>query len=66
MRVLVAGDYKKRILFDTKQASAILIMTDDGKPNVIFKMLDNGQGWIRLTEGEDQNFSSVAKELGLT
>ncbi|NBQ69924.1 MAG: hypothetical protein EBU46_14310 [Nitrosomonadaceae bacterium] len=66
MRVLVAGDYKKRILLDTKKATAVLIMTDDGKPNVIFKMLDNGRGWIRLTEGEDQNFSSVATELGLT
>ena len=65
MRVVVAGDYKQRILLDTTQATAVLIMTDDGQPNVIHKMLNGGKGWIRLTEGEDPNFRSVATELGL-
>lgn len=55
----------KPILLDTDKATAILITTDDGKPNVIFKMMDDGNGWIRLTEGEDKNFHSAAKELGL-
>ena len=65
MRVLVAGDFRKRVLLDTTKATAILITTDDGKPNVVFRMLDNGKGWVRYTEGEDPNFSSVVKELGL-
>ena len=66
MRVLVAGDYRHRVLLDTTKATAILIMDDNDKPNVIFKMLENGKGWVRFTEGEDPNFNSVAKELGLT
>ena len=65
MRVIVAGGMVKPILLDTDKATAILITTDDGKPNVIFKMMDDGNGWIRLTEGEDKNFHSAAKELGL-
>ena len=55
----------KPILLDTDKATAILITTVDGKPNVIFKMMDDGNGGIRLTEGEDKNFHSAAKELGL-
>ncbi len=66
MRVVVAGDaIKNPILLDTKQATAILIETDDGKPNVIFQMEGGGKGWIRLTKGEDKNFESTARELGL-
>jgi hypothetical protein len=65
MRVIVAGGMDKPILLDTKKATAILISTDDGKPNVIFQILKDGRGWIRLTEGEDQNFHEVAKQLGL-
>ena len=65
MRVIVAGGMTKPILLDTDKATAILIATDDGRPNVIFKMFENGKGWLRLTEGEDKNFRSTAKELGL-
>jgi hypothetical protein len=65
MKVIVAGGMDKPILLDTNKATAILISTDDGKPNVIFKIMKDGRGWIRLTEGEDKNFHSVAKELGL-
>ena len=65
MKVIVAGGMDKPILLDTNKATAILIATDDGKPNVIFKMMKDGQGWIRLTEGEDKNFHTVARELGL-
>jgi hypothetical protein len=65
MRVIVAGGMVKPILLDTTKATAVLIATDDGKPNVIFKMMSDGRGWIRLTEGEDKNFHQVAKELGL-
>ena len=65
MKVIVAGGMDKPILLDTTKATAVLIATDDGKPNVIFKMLQDGRGWLRLTEGEDKNFHAVAKELGL-
>lgn len=66
MRVIVAGDVlKNRILLDTTKATAILISTDDGQPNVIFQMMNDGKGWIRLTKGEDLNFDETAKELGL-
>jgi len=65
MKVIVAGGMANPILLDTNEATAILIATDDGKPTVIFKMLDNNKGWLRFTEGEDKNFRTVAKELGL-
>jgi len=66
MRILVAGGLKNPILLDTKEATALLITSDDGKPNVIFKIMENGKGWIRFTEGEDKNFAEVTKELGLS
>lgn len=66
MRVLVVGGLKKPILLDTKEATALMITSDDGKPNVIYRLMENGRGWIRFTEGEDKNFAEVAKELGLT
>jgi hypothetical protein len=65
MKVIVAGDYKNPILLSTKQATALLIETDDGNPTVIIKMLANGQGFIRLFKGEDKNFDETAKQLGL-
>ena len=63
MQVVVAGGIKKPILLDTKEATAILINTDDGKPTVIFKMLPNGKGWLRLTKGEDKNFNYEAEQI---
>ena len=66
MRVIVAGGLLKPILLDTTEATALLITNNEGKPNVIYKFLDNGEGWIRFTEGEDPNFNEAAKELGLT
>jgi len=65
MRLIVAGDFKNPVLLDTTKATALLIQTDDGKPNVIFKMLKDGKGWLRLTKGEDEQFEMAAKELGL-
>ena len=65
MKVIVAGGMDKPILLDTNKATAILISTDDGNPNVIFKIMKDGKGWIRLTKGEDKNFDTTAKELGL-
>lgn len=65
MRVIVAGGLKQGVLLDTDKATAILITDDEGNPNVIFKMMDNGKGWIRLTEGEDKGFRQEAKDLGL-
>lgn len=66
MRIVVAGGLRKPILLDTTEATALLITDDNGKPNVIFKLLENGNGWVRFTQNEDKNFSEVAKELGLT
>ena len=66
MKVVVAGhDPVNPILLETSKASAVLIETDDGRPTVIFKMMEDGKGWIRLVKGEDKNFGDVAKELGL-
>ena len=65
MRVFVAGGLKTPVLLDTTEATAILIMNDDGQPNVIYQLLPNGTSWIRYTKGEDANFNDVAKELGL-
>ena len=66
MRVLVAGGLAKPVLLDTTEATALLITDDEGKPNVIYSLLDDGKGWIRYTEGEDKNFAEVARQLGLT
>jgi hypothetical protein len=65
MKVIVAGDYKHPILLSTKEATALIVETDDGNPAVIYRMLPNGQGYIRLIKGEDQSFDSTAKQLGL-
>ena len=65
MKVVVAGDISNPILLSTTKATAVLIQTDDGKPNVIFKISSNGKGWIRLTKGEDKNFDDEARKLGL-
>jgi hypothetical protein len=53
MKVIVAGDVRaeKPILLSTTEATAVYITTDDGKPNVIFRMLPNGRGWIRSVKG---------------
>lgn len=66
MRVTVAGDFKSGILLNTKEATALLIETDDGQPAVIIRMLPNGQGFVRLFKGEDTNFDEAARQLGLT
>lgn len=65
MRVIVSGGINKPILLNTTEASAILIETDDGQPTVIYKMLEDGNGWLRLVKGEDKNFNEVAKQLDL-
>lgn len=65
MRVVVGGDIHNPILLDTKEATAVLIETDDGKPALIFQMLSNGRGYIRLQKGEDKNFDETARQLGL-
>lgn len=66
MRIVVAGGLKNPILLDTDEATALLITDDEGNPNVVYKMLENGKGWIRFTKGEDKNFTEVTKDLGLT
>lgn len=66
MEVIVTGGIKTPILLKTNEATAILINTDDGNPTVIFRMLENGKGWLRLVKGEDKNFDDAARELGLT
>ena len=66
MRVSVAGDYKKPLLLNTTEATALLIETDDGQPAVIIRMTPNGRGYFRLFKGEDADFDKTAKQLGLT
>lgn len=65
MKVVVTGDFRDPVLLDTDKATGILIYSDDGKPNVIYRIIGNGQGWIRYTKGEDPSFEEVAKSLGL-
>lgn len=64
MNVTVVGGLGK-IMLESDKATAILINTDDGRPTVIFKMLSDGKGWLRVTQGEDKNFNEVAHQLGL-
>jgi len=65
MRVVVAGDFREPVLLDTEKATSLLIYSDDGKPNVIYRFIAEGRGWIRYTKGEDKEFNDVAKALGL-
>lgn len=65
MRVIVTGDFREPTLLNTDKATGILIYSDDGEPNVIYRMLSNGKGWIRYTKGEDSEFGDIAKSLGL-
>lgn len=65
MRIVVAGGMDNPVLLDTTKATALLITDDEGKPNVIYKILDSGNGWVRFTQGEDKNFTEVARDLGL-
>jgi hypothetical protein len=65
MRVVITGDFREPKLLDTDKATGILIYSDDGKPNVIYRFIAEGKGWIRYTKGEDSNFDDVARSLGL-
>jgi hypothetical protein len=65
MKVVVTGDFRDPVLLDTDKATGILIHSDDGTPNVIYRIIGKGQGWIRYTKGEDPSFEEVAKSLGL-
>lgn len=65
MRVVVTGDFREPMLLDTDKATGILIYSEEGKPNVIFRIIGDGKGWIRYTKGEDQAFDEVARSLGL-
>jgi hypothetical protein len=65
MKVVVTGDFREPVLLDTDKATGILIYTDDGIPNVIYRMIADGKGWIRYTKGEDENFNEIARSLGL-
>jgi hypothetical protein len=66
MRIVVTGDFKEPRLLDTDKATGLLIYSDDGTPNVIYRIIGKGKGWVRYTKGEDENFSDVARQLGLT
>jgi hypothetical protein len=65
MRVVVTGDFREPVLLSTDKATAILIYSDDGTPNVIYRVIANGKGWVRYTKGEDSNFNDIARTLGL-
>jgi hypothetical protein len=65
MRIVVVGDFREPALLSTDKATALLIYSDDGTPNVIYRIIANGKGWVRYTKGEDSNFDDVAKALGL-
>jgi hypothetical protein len=65
MKVLVTGDFREPVLLDTDRATGILISSDEGRPNVIYRIVGDGKGWVRYTKGEDANFEDMVKMLGL-
>ncbi len=65
MKVVVVGDFRNPTLLNTNEATGILIYSPDGKPNVIYRIIASGKGWIRYTKGEDECFEEIAKSLGL-
>jgi hypothetical protein len=65
MKVIVTGDFREPTLLNTDKATGILIYSDDGEPNVIYRIVAGGRGWIRYTKGEDVEFTEIAKSLGL-
>lgn len=65
MKVVVIGDFRKPIMLETDEATGLLIQSDDGNTNTIYRFTDNGRAWVRYTQGEDKNFSDVAQQLGL-
>ena len=66
MKVVVTGDFREPILLNTDKATGLLICADDGSPNVVYRIIADGKGWIRYTKGEDADFDHIAKSLGLT
>lgn len=68
MRVLVVGDCRRetKVLLDTTEATALMLMNPDGSPSTIFQLLPDGSGWVRYTSKEDRNFAEVAAQLGLS
>lgn len=65
MKVIVTGDFREPTLLNTDKATGILIFSDDGRPNVVYRIIGNGKAWIRYTKGEDAEFDSIVKALGL-
>jgi hypothetical protein len=65
MKVVVVGDFREPVLLDTDKATGLLICSDDGSPNVVYRIVANGKGWIRYTKGEDAEFEHIARSLGL-
>lgn len=65
MRVVVTGDFREPVLLDTDKATGLLIYSDTGQPNVIYRIIGDGKGWIRYTKGEDAGFDAIARTLGL-
>jgi DNA-binding PadR family transcriptional regulator len=65
MKVVVTGDFREPILLDTDKATGLLICSDEGRPNVIYRIVGKGRAWVRYTKGEDENFDEVARSLGL-
>ena len=64
MRVVVTGDFREATLLDTERATGLVIMSAEGKPNVLYRFVAGGKGWIRYTKGEDDNFDEIARQLG--
>lgn len=65
MKVVVTGDFREPVLLNTNKASGLLIYSDSGQPNVVYRFIGEGKGWIRYTKGEDPAFEEVVKNMGL-
>jgi hypothetical protein len=65
MHIRVLGSFDEPVLLDTNKATCLIISSDDGKPNVLYRIVHGGKGWIRYTKGEDKAFDDIAASLGL-
>lgn len=65
MRVVVTGDFREPVLLDTNRATGIVVYSDEGNPNVIYRIIKDGRAWIRYTKGEDECFEEIARSLGI-
>ena len=64
MQVIVQGGLAKPVLLNTKEATAIVICSEDNTPSALLKFMEDGQGFVMFTEA-DKNFQQILKDHNL-